>query len=314
LIRFTVIVSGRDAAETLPRTLAALADQEGAPSHELVVADDSSDAARNAAVAGSSGSLLAFCDAGCRPSPDWLAAGARALADADLVQGRVLPEPAAGAAPSGRVLPEPAAAAPAGPARDRDASPHGPTPFVRDISVTSETGLYDAANMFVTRALFDRLGGFQPAPAGSLGPGAWLAWRARRDGARTSFSADARAHRRAVSLEPLEYVEEATRLRDLPAAVAAVPELRDTLLHRRLFASRRSMKLKLALAGLALAARRRSALPLIAAAPYALELRGTARERGGEDWKRVAAIDAAADLMGALALLHGSVESRTPVL
>jgi hypothetical protein len=73
------------------------------------------------------------------------------------------------------------------------------------------------------------------------------------------------------------------------------------------------MKLDLALAGLALAAARRSKLPLLAAVPYALELRRHAQDRG-EDWKRVAAIDAAADLLGAMALLHGSVEARTPVL
>jgi Glycosyl transferase family 2 len=321
MIRATVIVPARDAEATLPRTLAALADQEGAPSFEVLVADGgSSDATAaiaersgarlvrgdaNAAAAAASGAVLAFCGADLRPAAGWLAAGTRALADADLVQGRILPT-------------------------ERPA----PGVFERDISVTSETGLYDAGNLFVSRALFDRHGGFGTPPGSDEGvdaaPGAgvlagasaaapgtgatWLAWRARRTGARTAFCAEALVHRQAHPLEPLQYIEDATGRRALPATVADLPELRDTLLHRRVFLTTRTMKLDLAVAGLALAAARRSKLPLVAALPYALELRRHAKERGGEDWKRVAAIDAAADLMTAAALLHGSVESRTPVL
>jgi GT2 family glycosyltransferase len=187
-------------------------------------------------------------------------------------------------------------------------------PFARDVSVTAETGLYDAGNLFVTRALFDRLGGFERPGTGALTEDTWLAWRARRSGARTAFCAGPLSHRAARALEPLEYLEDATRLRAVPANVARLPELRDTLLHRRLFLSPRTMKLDLALAGLALAAGRRSKLPLLAGVPYALELRRHSKERGGEDWKRVAAIDAAADLLGAMALLHGSVEARSLVI
>ena len=300
MIRVTVIVTARDAEATLPRTLAALADQEGAPSFELVVADDGSTdgtaaiaeraGARvvrgpaNAAVAGASGASLAFCGADCRPTAGWLAAGTRALADAELVQGRVLPDPRSEAGP-----------------------------FASPVSVIEETGLYDAGNLFVRRALFDRLGGFEADHGNALTEDTWFGWRARRAGASTSFCPEALSHRPAGALEALEHLEEATRRRAVPGTVARLPELRDTLLHRRLFLSPRTMKLDLALAGLALAAARRSKLPLLAAVPYALELRRHAQDRG-EDWKRVAAIDAAADLLGAMALLHGSVEARTPVL
>ena len=301
MIRATVIVTARDAEATLPRTLAALADQEGAPSFEVLVADDgSSDGTAaiaeragsrvvqgpaNAAVAAASGALLAFCGADYRPTARWLAAGAQALAEAELVQGRVLPDP------------------------------RGETgAFASPVSVTEETGLYDAGNLFVSRATFDRLGGFEAGQGDALTEDTWLAWRARRAGARTSFCAEALCHRPAGAREPLEHLEEATRRRAVPGIVAAVPELRDTLLHRRLFLTPRTMKFDLALAGFALAAGRRSKLPLLAAVPYALELRRQAKERGGEDWTRVAAIDAAADLLTAAALLHGSVESRTVVI
>ncbi len=313
-----MIVPARNAEATLPRTLAALADQEGAPSFEVVVADEgSSDGTAaiarrsgervvrgeaNAAVAAASGAVLAFCGADCRPVPGWLAAGTRALGGAELVQGRIL----------------------------SDEHP-APGPFERDVSVTAENGLYDAGNLFVSRATFERHGGFERPPASGEGragagePGVsppacaltaatWLAWRARRAGARTAFCAEALSHRPARAVEPLEYLEEATTRRAVPHAVARVPELRDTLLHRRVFLSPRTMKLDLALAAAALAARRRSALPLLAAVPYALELRRRATERGGEDWKRVAAVDAAADLLTVTALLHGSTEARTLVI
>jgi Glycosyl transferase family 2 len=343
VIRATVIVPARDAAATLPRTLAALADQEGAPSFEVVVADLGSGdgtaaiaeragarlvgGSANTAVSAGSGALLAFCGADCFPAPGWLAAGTRALGHADLVQGAVLPDPRT-----------------------------EPGPFDDTRAVTAETGLCDMSSLFTTRELFERIGGFEaadgppraavgppgaaPAPPGAVpgspraavGPPAAapapprhppdpfaradvrFGWRARRAGARTAFCAEALCHRSPAPREPLEYLEEHTLLRHLPAAVAQFPELRETLLHRRVFRSSRSLKLDLALAAIPTAAVRRSALPLLAAAPYALELRRHARERGGEDWKAVAAVDAAADLLGAAALLHGSVEARTPVL
>ncbi|MGH2745483.1 MAG: glycosyltransferase family A protein [Thermoleophilaceae bacterium] len=300
MIRATVIVLARDAEATLPRTLAAIADQEGAPSFEVVVADDGSrdgtaaiaeragarlvrgDA--NAAVGAASGALLAFCGADCVPGPGWLAAGSRALAGADLVQGQVVPDPRL-----------------------------EPGPFDRSPGVTEEDGLYDSASLFATRELFDRIGGFESA-GGALGGDVWFGWRARRAGARTAFCAEALSHRPVAPREPLEYLEERTRLRGVPAMVARLPELRETLLHHRVFLNGRTMRFDLALGGLVLAAARRSGLPLVAAAPYALELRRHAKERAGHDWKAVAGVDAAADLLGAAALLHGSFEARTPVL
>jgi glycosyltransferase involved in cell wall biosynthesis len=312
VIRASVIVPARDAEATLPRTLAALADQEGAPAFEVVVVDDGSRdgtaaiveragarlvrlggagpaEARNAGVAAASGALLAFCDADCFPTHGWLASGTRALDAADLVQGRVLPDPRAelGA-------------------------------FDRSLWVTEETGLYETANLFTTRALFDRLGGFErwlePVSGKPMAEDVWFGWRARRAGARTAFCAEALAHHAVFPRGGREYVEERRRLRHFPELAARLPELRETLLHRRLFLNRRTMKLDLALAGLAAAAARRSALPLVAAAPYALELRRHAKNRAGDGWKSVAAVDAAADITGLAALARGSVATRTPVL
>jgi glycosyltransferase involved in cell wall biosynthesis len=45
--------------------------------------------ARNAAVRASRGKILAFIDSDCRPKPDWLEEGIKALNDADIIGGRV---------------------------------------------------------------------------------------------------------------------------------------------------------------------------------------------------------------------------------
>jgi lipopolysaccharide/colanic/teichoic acid biosynthesis glycosyltransferase/glycosyltransferase involved in cell wall biosynthesis len=93
----SVIIPAKDAAETLETCLVAVFAQEGISSDfEVILVDDGSGdatadiakpfdlclirqehagpgAARNAGVAASKGDILAFTDADCAPSPDWLA-------------------------------------------------------------------------------------------------------------------------------------------------------------------------------------------------------------------------------------------------
>src|SRR6476469_1955469 len=254
----SVIVPARDAAATLPALLRGLEDQDVA--HELIVVDDGSKddtaalaeaagarvlrgpqagpaAARNRGAAVATGRLLAVTDADCIPQPGWL----RALlaADADLIQGRVLP------------------AGPAG-------------PFDRTIAVVSEYGLYETANLAIDRAWFDRLGGFQsilmPGRGGKeLGEDVWLGWRARRAGARTAFAGDALVHHAVFARGPRGYVAERARLRFFPELAKRIPELRDGFLHRRVFLNRRSMLFDAAVAGAAVAVATRRPWPLVAA-------------------------------------------------
>lgn len=100
--------------------------------------------ARNAAIATSCGDILAFTDSDCRPAPDWLERGLAALSniDADLVGGRV----------------------------DVDArDPARPTAveafelvFAFNVKRYIERlGFSTAANMFVPREIFDRVGPFR---------------------------------------------------------------------------------------------------------------------------------------------------------
>ena len=308
-----MIVPVRNAEATLARTLEALASQRIDDPYEVIVVDDGSTdrsveiaraahgpvkvleqsalgpaAARNLGVAESGGSLLAFCDADVFPTPGWLRAGLAALASADLVQGRVLPDPSA---------------------------PLGP--FDRTLWVPFEVGLYETANLFVTREMFERTGGFEewfrPEIGKAMAEDVWFGWKARRAGARTAFAADALAHHAVFRRGGREYVGERRRLVYFPAMAAKMPELRRHFFFGRVFLNRRSAALDAAIAGALLALRRRSPLPLVAALPYArLVLR---RSRAfGPRWRKVAAVDVAADLVSLGSLLKGSVRYRSPLL
>ncbi len=110
----SVVIPVRNGARTIRACLDAIAAQEGAPVHEVVVVDNGSTdatatiarghavvnavvpesregsyAARNAGIAATSAPLLAFVDADCVPRPGWLAALAAALDDAGLAGGEV---------------------------------------------------------------------------------------------------------------------------------------------------------------------------------------------------------------------------------
>jgi glycosyltransferase involved in cell wall biosynthesis len=312
----SVIVPARNARETLPRTLEALAGQDFAGAYEVIVVDDGSTddtaelarrapgevrvltrqpagpgAARNAGATAAGGAALAFCDADVFPTPGWLRAGLGALAHADLIQGRVLPDPGTGLGP-----------------------------FDRTIWVTSATGLWEAANMFVSRALFERVGGFpdgiRPARGKALAEDVLFGYRAVRAGARTEFCGEALAHHAVFARGPRAYVSERRRLAYFPAMARAAPELRERFLYRHAFLNARTAKLDLALAGAAIALAARSPWPLLTAAPYLRAVHADAlraRDQGAK-WWQVAPADVAADVVGASALAAGSVRYRAPVL
>ncbi|HWF72455.1 MAG TPA: glycosyltransferase [Solirubrobacteraceae bacterium] len=310
----TVVVPARDAERTLPLTLAGLGEQDG--SLEVIVVDNGSrdgtaelasrapvvsrvisrergegpGAARNAGAEAAAGSVIAFLDADCRPAPGWLAAGVRALDGADLVQGRVLPDPSVALGP-----------------------------FDRTLSVGAAHGLFETANLFVRREVFERAGGFgaglEPSGGAPFGEDVIFGWRAVRAGARTGFCADALVYHEVSARGAGDFVAERARLALFPALAAAVPELREGFFYRRVFLSPRSAGFDLAVAGAALGAvlpSRRVALA--AAAPYLLLLAREARRWGLARAPVVAAAGVAADAVGAAALARGSVRARSLVL
>lgn len=316
MLAASVIVPARDAEETLARTLAALAQQRAPWPYEVIVVDDASTdgtvgvargaagcvtvlkqpalgpaAARNLGVAAARGRVLAFCDADVFPTPDWLAAGVSALEHADLVQGKVLPDPRASLGP-----------------------------FDRSLWINSAVGLWETANLFVTRELFARAGGFEewitPEVGKALAEDVWFGCRALRAGARPGFCADALAYHAVFERGWQEYVAERRRVRYFPAMAVKMPELRRRFFYRGAFLAPRSARFDLALGGALAALALRSPLPLLLGAPYLRALHAHSRRTWpvGPRSSSVAVADLLADLVGFAGLVRGSVEYRSMVL
>ncbi len=313
--RVSVIIPAHNAAATLGRTLDALAYQDIEEPFEVIVVDDASTddtsaiagaaavepalvrherplgpgPARNSGAARAQGELLAFTDADCFPTSSWLREGVAALASADLAQGAVRPDPEV-----------------------------EPRPFDRTVWVVAEVGLYETANLLVRRELFERLGGFEDWLGARIGKplaeDVWFGWRARRAGARTAFAPEALVHHAVFRRGALDAARERLRATYFPDIVEKVPELRDELLWRRLFLSRRSAEFDLAAVGALAALLARSPLPLAATLPYARSVATSARRWGRRRAPGVALGELVGDAVAAGALLAGSVRRRTPVL
>ena len=319
----SVIVPAHNAQATIGATLAALGRQEFAGSYEVIVVDDGSSdrtaeiarqagarvirrptaggpaGARNAGREAAAGTVLAFTDADCEPTPRWLAEGWSATRDADLVQGAISPIPGVPVGPFDRTL------------RVDESSPR----------------LFESANVFVRPDLFDVLGGFSPFAQGEPGNGQppglrpdrpiafgediVFGWAAQRQGARVRFHAAALVHHAVFPRGPRGYVRERWRLRWMPALVREVPEMRTNFVGG-VFLSRRSARFDLALAAVAVAGGSRTRWPLLLALPYLSTLRRT------ELWRRSAWREnlglACGDAMGFAALVRGSAAARTVVL
>jgi len=318
----SVVVPARNATATIPALFAALDAQTFGEPWEVVVVDDSStDAtpdiaerwgarvvrlssqsgparARNAGLAAARAPVVAFTDADCEPSPEWLTELAAVLRDADLATGPVLPTPGV---------------------------PRGP--FDRTLYRTSESPLYETANLAVRSEMADRVGGFEPfAPRedrmhtglkpsveeGHFGEDVVFAWRARRLGARIAFADRALVHHAVFPRGPRGFIAERWRLRFFPTLVREIPELRSEL-HLSLFLARHTALFDLAIVAVAasLAAGRR--WPLLATLPYLHHRLGW---RGA--WRRsVARRNAAfvaADAVGFAGLVTGSIAARRVLL
>ncbi|MGI8461305.1 MAG: glycosyltransferase [Solirubrobacterales bacterium] len=312
MAEISVIVPARNAEQTIGRTIAALAAQDFDRPFEVVVVDNGSSdrtaeiarahgapirvitneppsgagAARNAGVRAARAEVLAFTDADCFPERRWLSECLAALGDADLLQGAVSPDPNATVGP-----------------------------FDRTVSVDGEAGLYETANLTVRRSLFERLGGFEDwlgSGERPIGEDLWFGWRARRTGARTAYAPRAQVDHAVFARGPVGYTAERARLVHFPRIAAKIPELRDEFFHHRFFLNRRSAAFDLALAGVVLAARSRSPLPLLVAIPYA-RLASARAQAFGARAPAVTAADLIADSIGLVALLVGSLRARSPL-
>jgi glycosyltransferase involved in cell wall biosynthesis len=335
----SVIIPARQAASTIGRTLSALSAQQLDQAFEVIVVDDGSTdetaaiaerhmplvsvihngrsrgagAARNRGVAAARASVIAFTDADCFPTPDWLAHGLESLAEADLVQGRVTPDPSVTR-----------------------------TPFDRSLSVDRDAGFYQTANLFVRRDVLDLVGGFREwalersgqrrdrlnrrrdRVARPVGEDTLMAWSARRRGVRTAFASDAVVHHVVVPGNIRAAVADRwhwTRL--MPGLVRLVPELRDAVFFRRWFFADWTAQFDLAVAGVAAAAITRRRVFLLSAVPYVRRVRLQAGEFHDDSDSGLTAIRKAAmfalgapvvDAATLAGLVVGTIEWRCPVL
>ncbi len=309
----SVIVPAHNAAATLGATLDALAHQDAGFEWEVIVVDDGSTdetaaiaanfepevtlirqkkagpgPARDRGVAAASAAILAFTDADCEPAPDWLREGVAAMDDADLVQGAVRPVPSATR-----------------------------RPFDRTIWVDGRGGLFETANLFVRRELHGRVGGFEDWLKARLGKplaeDVWFGWRARRGGARVSYCEAALVHHAVFRRSAAEYAQERLRLFYFPTIIKRIPELRQELLVGRLFLNRRTLRFDAALGALGWGLALGTPLPLAAALPYLLTAYRSARP-WGRSGPRALAGEVAADCVGLIALVAGSLRTGSPVL
>ena len=314
MAEITVVVPARDASATIARTLAALAVQDVPIDYEVVVVDSGSRddtpevaaasgvptavlrnpgggpaSSRNIGVRHGTGGILAFTDADCEPVESWLACGLKALERAEIVQGKILPAGQRG-------------------------------PFDRTLTVVREYGLYETANLFVRREVFERVGGFQPVigdetDSRPFGEDVWFAWRAKRTGARTAFADDALVYHEVFPRDFAEFLGEQSRARHFPTLVALIPELRRHFLHHGLFLTRESARFDAAAAALVASAFTGRRLPGLAGlAWYAALLEREARRWPRRERAKVACGRIAADVVTCGALLRGSLDACTLAL
>ena len=318
----SVVIPCHAAARTIATLLEALRGQTlGSECYEIIVVDPAADgtqrvlgdigagwpgapelrvvrgplrdgpaAKRNHGASLARGRVLAFTDSDCAPEPSWLAEGLAALErGAEMVQGAVIPP--------------------------TDAEHH---PLSHTIHVMSDVGLHETSNMFYERALFERLGGFTlryfrrfGAP---FGEDAELGWRARRSGARYVFE-PAAVVRHPVGAPSLRgHLREQWLARAFPQLVRDVPELREALMFRRWFLTRRSAAAVAALLGAA--GVKRTPLAGLLALPYARLLAWELRQAkaGPAALAGLLAYNAVSDVSLLAALAWGSVRARRLVL
>ena len=266
--RVSVVCSTYGRAVLLPRLVGALADQTMDPADiEVVIVDNGSEdetwavlerlardapftlktlrhqrnrgaaGGRNTGWRAATAAIVAFTDDDCAPAPTWLEVGVRTLEQqgpGTFVVGRTRPDPA-----------------------EQHLLVH---PFSRTMEV-SEPRFFETCNIFYWRDDLFCLDGFDER-FGIGGEDTDLALRLLDSGHEALWSPEALVHHGVRRGSWRANLREAARWVDIPLVVKRHPSRRDELLHRRWFWKRAHPPTIVAAAGLAIAATRRSPLPL----------------------------------------------------
>jgi GT2 family glycosyltransferase len=243
-------------------------------------------AARNAGWQAARGSLIAFTDDDCRPTPGWLEAGlaAHARAPKAVVQGQTEPDPAE---------------------RGRRGA------FTRTLEVRQAGPGYETCNIFYRRELLQALGGFDEGFG--LRPGGEdtdLAWRAIELGRPIAFCPEALVYHAVVDLGPGGALREATRWTETMRVFARHPGAREALDHRLFWNVWHYLLVRSALT--LLLPRRLRPLRWAILARHALALRERGRALGAP--ARALPILLLYDLVEVVAVVRGAIRHRTFVL
>lgn len=164
--------------------------------------------ARNLGWKAARGSLVAFTDDDCQPTPRWLQALVDAAVDADIVQGRTVPNPE---------------------------QAHRAGPWTRSQRIEGWTGHFETCNLLVRRSVLEATGGFDERFKIAMGEDTDLGLRAVAAGARTTYAADAVVHHEVWPRTYGQYLRERRRWAELVELVGVRPEVRDLLKYRWVF-------------------------------------------------------------------------------
>lgn len=228
--------------------------------------------------------LVAFTDDDCEPTPGWLDALLEAGRGTDhaIVQGRTLPNPA---------------------------ERHALGPFAKTVSIPVASPHFETCNIAYSRALLERVGGFDEAYPAPAGEDSDLGCRAVDAGGVTAFSPEALVYHAVFPCGPIAALRGALMATHGVQAYKRNPALRRQLT-QGVFYERSHPLLLQAVLGAALARRQPAAAAFCL--PYLMHLRARCRERDVSP----AAIPyyALYDAVQIGATVHGAIRHRFPVL
>ncbi len=189
--------------------------------------------ARNLGLEEAQGEFVAFTDSDCIPSPRWLEEGLTAFGPGvGVVQGATAP-----------------------------AQLEAVQGWAHTQDVSQFSNLYEACNVFYRTDALRRAGGFDDQ-LGYFGEDTAAGWAVLRLGFRAAFAKTALVYHDVTSGGFSWYLRRTRNYRNWPRIVRHFPEMRDSLLWRRIFLRPRSAWFTFAVLGVVLAGRWRPALVL----------------------------------------------------